>query len=200
MREQRREKERWCGRRRILQWMQDFFFPPSNSTSPSCHPALFPRRRSLTEDSFKERLVAVRQGWAWKRRIVRSHSSQTQAGAKSVAVGITPMNHAHCDAYPGWEHGKELGIAEPYQFPIRNRSAARSKQPFPSFFFFFHVVFTTVEFLHCHVLLLKDVQQPSYCALFHPRPSSCLCTSFPPIYPEIFVVGPGVQAILGCTS
>ena len=61
-------------------------------------------------------------------------------------------------------------------------------------------LFVNVEFLHCHVLLLKRVLQPSCCAVFHPRPSSCLCTSFPPIYPEIFVVGPGVQAILSCTS
>lgn len=91
--------------------------------------------QSSTEEGFKERLVEVRQGWAWKRRIVRSHSSQMQAGAKSVAGGITPMNHAHCDAYPGWEHGKELGMAEPYQLPFRYRSATRCMrpgQPFPS--------------------------------------------------------------------
>lgn len=144
-------------------------------------------------------LVELRQGWAWKRRIVRSHSSQMQAGAKSVAGGITPMNHAHCDAYPGWEHGKELGTAESYQLPIRNRSATRCKQPDSLSHPCSCRVSGTVEFLHCHVVLLKGVLQPSYCALFHPRPSSCLCTSFPPIYPEIFVVGPGVQAILGCT-
>lgn len=78
---------------------------------------------------------------------------------------------------------------------------ARCKQPDSLFLILAHArVSANVEFLHCHVLLLKGVLQPSYCALFHPRPSSCLCTSFPPIYPEIFVVGPGVQAILGCTS
>ena len=92
--------------------------------------------QSLTEEGFKERLVEVRQGWAWKRRIVRSHSSQMQAGAKSVAGGITPMNHAHCDAYPGWEHGKELGTAEPlsasHSEPVA-RSVRAAGQPFPSF-------------------------------------------------------------------
>lgn len=92
----------------------------------------------------------------------------------------------------------ELGMAEPYQLPVRGPVGAnkRTAVPIPA-----RVrVSGAVEFLRCHVLLLKGVLQPSNCALFHPRPSSCLCTSFPPIYPEIFVVGPGVQAILGCTS
>lgn len=85
--------------------------------------------QSLTEEGLKERLVEFRQGWAWKRYIVRSHSSQMQTGAKSVAGGITPMNHAHCDAYQGWEHGKELGTAEPYRLPIRDPAATCCKQP-----------------------------------------------------------------------
>lgn len=93
-------------------------------------------------------------------------------------------------------------MAKSYQLPIRNRPATQHEQPGQPFHpILAHVEWpVNVEFLHCHVLLLKGVLQPSYCALFHPRPSSCLCTSFPPIYPEIFVVGPGVQAILGCTS
>lgn len=54
-----------------------------------------------------------------------------QAGAKSVAGVITPMNHAHCDAYPGWEYGEELGMAEPDQLPVRNRLVRTTGQPFP---------------------------------------------------------------------
>lgn len=86
-------------------------------------------------------------------------------------------------------------MAKPYQLPIRNSPAARAAIVILAL-----TVTVNVELLRRHVLLLKSLLQPSQCAVFHPRPSSCLCTSFPPIYPEIFVVGPGVQAILSCTS
>lgn len=119
--------------------------------------------QSPTEECFKERLVG--QGWAWKSRIVRSHISQMQAGGESVAGGITPMNHAHCDAYRGWEHGKELGMAESYQLPVPSWLDARRKQPDSLSHPCWCGVSGTVEFLHCHVLLLKGVMQPS-----------CLCT------------------------
>lgn len=113
--------------------LEDFFFFPQLSLSslPFCL-SLVLTLQSLTEEGFKKRLVEVRQGWAWKRHIVRSHSSQMQTGAKSVAGGITPMNHAHCDAYPGWGHGKELGMAESYQLPIRNWSATGAWTVFPN--------------------------------------------------------------------
>lgn len=92
----------------------------------------------------------------------------------------------------GIRHGRALSASHSEPVGANNRTAFSHPRSCR--------VSGTVEFLHCHVLLLKGVLQPSNCALFHPRPSSCLCTSFPPIYPEIFVVGPGVQAILGCTS
>ena len=39
---------------------------------------------------------------------MRSHSSPAQPGAKSVASGITPMNHAHCDALPRMRTWKRI--------------------------------------------------------------------------------------------
>lgn len=128
-------------------------------------PALSPMQG--TEEGFEQRLVEVRQGWAWKSRIVKSHSSQMQAGAKSVAGGITPMNHAHCDAYPrmrtwkGIRYDRALS-ASPLGSGRPNGTSSRTAFPVecPS----------NVEFLHCHVLLLKGVLQPSYCTLFHSTP------------------------------
>lgn len=134
---------------------------------------------SLTEEGFKERLVEVRQGWAWKRRIVRSHSSQMQAGAKSVASGITPMNHAHCDAYPGWEHGKELGMAKPYQFPIRNRPLAR----------YGRTTFPILAHVECPRMLNSSIAMCCYLRVccsqvtahfsIHARPPVCALPSLP---------------------
>lgn len=128
-----------------------------------------------TEACFRPGLGEEQTGIGlWKNSIVRSHSSQMRAGAKSVAVGITPWIIPIVMPTPRWEHGKELGTASLISPPTwtqgsqvsaatRRRSRDHQRE----------------EFLRCHMLLLKGVLQPSrVCFSIHARLPVC---ALPPL-------------------
>lgn len=83
---------------------------------------------------------------------------------------------------PGPEHGGELGTAEPYQLPVRNRLGQTRGRPFPSPLVFECLVLWNSSTAMCCYLRACYSQVTAHFSIH--APSSCLCTSFPPILPR----------------